>query len=248
MFYRWVNYIFAIYFSNNNYGSAVIALTNSVLTCSAIQFAYASNKGGTQTLVLKNTVVYLSTLIYNHKTADSSILFDGATLVPKAEAMNFLPSGLPSPTLGANGLVISNAFEVTADVGMKGEGDLVKMGAGKLTLTSNQSFSGDVVVSNGTFTSSSTFAGGLRAASGSTIDVANATFGGDIAFEAGAVTPATNGVDWAVNRFVTVAKTTANVTYPSESDEDGRHFFVRTQGGLQMLCYGRKGGLVLSVR
>ncbi|MBQ7188690.1 MAG: autotransporter-associated beta strand repeat-containing protein [Kiritimatiellae bacterium] len=239
---------YPLYLSNNSKAVSVLALTNSVLTCSAIQFAYGSSNYSTQTLVLKNTVVYLSNFIYKNKKADSSILFDGATLVPKAEAVNFMPSGLPSPTLGANGLVISNAFDVTADVGMKGTGGLVKMGGGKLTLTGNQSFSGDVVVSNGTFTSSSTFAGGLRVASGSTIDVPNATFGGNIAFEAGVVLPATNGVDWTTNRFVPIAKTTANVSYPSGSDADGRHFFVRVQGGLHTLCYGRKGGLVLSVR
>ena len=98
-----------------------------MLTCSAIQFAYGNNYN-TQTLVLKNTVVNLSNFIYKNKTSSSSILFDGATLVPKAAAANFMPSGLPSPTLGADGLVISNAFDVTVAVAMKGAGGLVKKG------------------------------------------------------------------------------------------------------------------------
>ena len=236
-----------LYLSNNSNAKSVLALTNAVLTCSDIQFAYGSNYS-TQTLVLKNSVVNLADFIYKNKTAESSILFDGATLVPKAAAANFMPSGLPSPTLGAGGLVISNAFDVTVAVSMTGTGGIVKQGAGKLTVTGDQSFAGDVVVSNGTFTTSSTFAGGLRVMSGATIDVADAMFGGDIALEAGVALTATNGVDWTAAKFVPIAKTTANASFPSGSDADGRHFFVKRQGGVQTLYYGRKAGLVIMMR
>ena len=226
---------------------STLALTNSVLTCGNILFAYGTgNAISTQTLVLKNTVVNLSNFIYKNKTSSSSILFDGTTLVPKAAAANFMPSGLPSPTLGADGLVISNAFDVTAAVGMKGTGGLVKKGDGKLTLTGAQTFAGDVVVSNGTFAASSTFTGGLQAASGTAIDAANATFGGRIVVEAGVVPASTNGVNWAEVRAVPVAKSTAGISYPRQFDANGRHYFTKTLSGMHWLYYGKQAGLIIT--
>lgn len=235
-----------LYLSNNNNAPSVLALTNAVLTCSDIRFAYSSGKGSTQTLVFKNTLANLAKFVFNKKTDASSILFDGATLVPKAAAANFMPSDLPSPTLGADGLVISNAFDVTAAVGMKGTGGLVKKGDGKLTLTGAQTFAGDVVVSNGTFAASSTFAGGLQAVSGTAIDLANATFGGRIVVEDGVVPASTNGVNWAEVRAVPVAKSTAGISYPRQFDANGRHYFTKTLSGMHWLYYGKQAGLIIT--
>ena len=238
-----------VYLSNNNGAPAVVALTNSVLTCGNLQFGYASNKGNTQTLALKDTVVNLAKIPFQHKTAESSILFDGATLVPKAAEADFMPSGLPTPQLGAGGLAISNAFDVTVAASMAGVGGIVKTGNAKLTITGNQTFTGDVVVSGGSFTTSSTFAGGLRVASGATLDVANATFGGNIAIEGPVETAATNGVNWAEVKAVPVAKTTAGVVaYPGGHDANGRHFFVRRSEGKSVLYYGKQRGLMIMVR
>ena len=238
-----------VYLSNNNGAPAVVALTNSVLTCGNLQFGYANNRGNTQTLELKDTVVNLAKIPFQHKTADSSILFDGATLVPKAAAADFMPSGLPTPQLGAGGLTISNAFDVTVATDMAGAGGIAKKGDGALTVSANQSFTGDVVVSGGAFASSSTFAGGLRASSGTSLDVANATFGGNIAIEDGVATAATNGVNWAAVKAVPVAKTTAAVVaFPGGHDADGRHFFVRSSEGLKVLYYGKQRGLMIMFR
>ena len=236
--------------SNSPGVKSTLALTNSVLTCGNILFAYGTgNAISTQTLVLKNTLVNLSTFVFNRKADDSSILFDGATLVPKAAAADFMPSGLPTPQLGTGGLVISNAFDVTVAVGMAGAGGIVKTGNGALTVSANQSFTGDVVVSGGSFTTSSTFAGGLRVASGTTLDVANATFGGNIAIEDGVATAATNGVNWASVKAVPVAKTTAAVVaFPGGHDADGRHFFVRSSEGMKVLYYGKQRGLMIMIR
>ena len=234
-----------LYLSNNSNAKSVLALTNAVLTCSAIQFAYGNNYN-TQTLVLKNTVVNLSNFIYKNKTASSSILFDGAVLVPKAASADFMPSGLPSPTLGAGGLVISNAFDVTAAVGMKGAGGIVKKGTGKLMLTGAQTFAGDVVVSNGAFAASSTFTGGLLATSGTAIDLANATFAGRIVVENGVVPASTNGVNWAEVRAVPVAKSTAGISCPRQFDANGRHYFTKTLQGMHWLYYGKQAGLIIT--
>ena len=238
-----------IIFSNNNGAPGVIALTNSVFTCSDLQYGWNNSRGAAQTLVLKDSVVNLAKFVFQHKTADSSILFDGATLVPTGAAATFLPSGLPTPQLGAGGLVISNAFDVGVAVGMAGAGGLVKAGEGALTVSANQTFTGDVVVSGGSFTSSSTFAGGLRVASGTTLDVANAMFGGNIAIVGDVATAATNGVNWADVKAVPVAKTTAAVVaFPGGHDAEGRHFFVRRSEGKSVLYYGKQRGLMIMVR
>ena len=169
--------------------------------------------------------------------------------MPKAAAATLLPSGLPTPQLGAGGLVISNAFDVGVAVGMAGAGGFVKEGDGALTVSANQTFTGDVVVSGGSFTTSSTFAGGLRVASGTTLDVANATFGGNIAIEGPVETAATNGVNWAAVKAVPVAKTTAAVVaFPGGHDAEGRHFFVRRSEGKSILYYGKQRGLMIMIR
>ena len=238
-----------IIFSNNNGAPGVIALTNSVLTCADLQYGWNNSRGAAQTLVLKDSVVNLAKFVFQHKTNDSSILFDGATLVPTGAAATFLPSSLPTPQLGAGGLVISNAFDVGVAVGMAGAGGLVKAGEGALTVSANQAFTGDVVVSNGSFTSSSTFAGGLRAAAGTTLDVAGATFGGNIVIEGSVETAATNGVNWAEVKAVPVAKTTAAVVaFPAGHDVNDRYFFVRSSDGMKILYYGRQRGLMIMVR
>ena len=238
-----------IIFSNNNGAPGVIALTNSVFACSDLQYGWNNSRGAAQTLVLKDSVVNLAKFVFQHKTNDSSILFDGATLVPTGAAATFLPSGLPTPQLGTGGLIISNAFNAGVAVSMAGAGGLVKMGDGALTVSANQSFTGDVVVSGGSFTTSSSFAGGLRAASGATLDVANATFGGNIAIEGPVATAATNGVNWAEVKAVPVAKTTAAVVaFPGGHDANGRHFFVRRSEGKSVLYYGKQRGLMIMVR
>ena len=235
-----------IFLSNNNGARATLALTNATLTCSSICIGYDSNKGNTQTVVLKDTLVNLMRFVYNHKTAESSILLDGTTFVPKEARTDFMPSGLPSPTIGPGGLVISNAFDVTAAVGMKGAGGIVKKGNGKLTLTGAQTFAGDVVVSNGAFAASSTFAGGLLAASGTAIDLANATFAGRIVVENGVVPASTNGVNWVEVRAVPVAKSTAGISCPRQFDANGRHYFTKTLQGMHWLYYGKQAGLIIT--
>ena len=239
---------------NNNWES-VLALTNSTFTCGVVHFGYGTGdtykSPGAQTMILKDSVANITRFNGNACNENSSIFFDGATLVPKSEAANFLPNSatIPSPTIGAGGLIVSNAYDITIAKGMTGAGGLVKMGDGVLTVSADQTFTGDVVVSGGTFTSSSTFAGGLQAASGTTLDVANATFGGNIAIADGVVLPATNGVNWATIKAVPVAKTTGSVVaFPSGYDADGRHFFARSSNGMNVLYFGKQRGLMIMVR
>ncbi|MBQ9430621.1 MAG: autotransporter-associated beta strand repeat-containing protein [Kiritimatiellae bacterium] len=171
-----------IFLSNKAGIQSTLALTNAVLTCGNIQFAYGTGDSiSTQTLVLKDTLVNFPGFVFQRKADGSSILFDGATLVPTGEAANFMPSGLPSPTLGAGGLVISNAYDVGVAAGMTGAGGLVKKGEGALTLSGASSFTGGIDVREGALTlaSGASFADStLAMASGTTLKLTFTPDGG----------------------------------------------------------------------
>ncbi len=108
-----------LYLSIRNNTTGVLALTNSTLTCGRILFGYSSSTyptPNTQTLSMKDSVAFISKFVgVSQATASSSIRFDGAVLVPKAAATDFLPNSaiLPTPTLGAGGLFVSNSYDGT---------------------------------------------------------------------------------------------------------------------------------------
>ncbi|MBO7683232.1 MAG: autotransporter-associated beta strand repeat-containing protein [Kiritimatiellae bacterium] len=145
-----------LYLSIRNNTTGVLALTNSTLTCGRILFGYSSSTyptPNTQTLSMKDSVAFISKFVgVSQATASSSIRFDGAVLVPKAAAADFLPNSsvIPTPTLGAGGLIVSNNYDVTIAKGLAGAGALVKKGDATLTLTGAHTFTGGIDLREGT--------------------------------------------------------------------------------------------------
>ena len=144
-----------LYLSIRNNTTGVLALTNSTLTCGRILFGYSSSTyptPNTQTLSMKDSVAFISKFVgVSQATASSSIRFDGAVLVPKAATTDFLPNSaiLPTPTLGAGGLIVSNSYDVTIAKGLAGSGKLVKEGNATLTLTGAHTFTGESTCARG---------------------------------------------------------------------------------------------------
>ncbi len=86
--------------------------------------------------------------------ATTRLEFDGGVLSPTVSTASFL-SGLTQATLSANGAVIDTAgHDISIRQALEDSagqaGRLVKLGAGTLTLTNANAFSGAVLVSNGT--------------------------------------------------------------------------------------------------
>lgn len=115
--------------------------------------------------------------IYAYKSivSDSEVLFDGATVHKSGSDINFIGqnTGLSGDiyTLGTGGLTIDIPSDQSFTAGssmsvLKGAGGLTKIGAGSITVNSivssssakTMTFTGPLVVSNGTYSSSLTYA------------------------------------------------------------------------------------------
>jgi fibronectin-binding autotransporter adhesin len=81
--------------------------------------------------------------------AGSAFVFNGGTLAARADQTSFL-SGLGSATVAAGGAIVDTAgFTVTLPQALTGSGGFTKVGAGTLSLTGANSFTGPVAVSGG---------------------------------------------------------------------------------------------------
>lgn len=110
-------------------------------------------------------------------TFTSAVNFNGSTLQAIAGNTAFM-AGLDSATAMAGGLTLDTAgFDVTigqtiqhdATLGATLDGGLTKSGAGKLTLTAAQTFTGPVKVTAGTVANDVSLAGGAEISAGATL-------------------------------------------------------------------------------
>jgi autotransporter-associated beta strand protein len=112
---------------------------------------------GTATLTLKTGGVLSVKSIRVDSTVingTTKIVFDGGVLRPTVDTTSFL-GGLTQAALTTNGAFINSAgrnisIRQTLDDAAGQAGRLVKLGAGTLTLTNANTFSGETLVSNGT--------------------------------------------------------------------------------------------------
>ena len=72
--------------------TAILALTNSTLTCGSFRFGYNNSLPKRQTVVIKDSVAIMSKFVGTKLATNASFLLDGAVLVPKAAATDFFPN------------------------------------------------------------------------------------------------------------------------------------------------------------
>ncbi|MFM7245532.1 MAG: autotransporter-associated beta strand repeat-containing protein [Planctomycetaceae bacterium] len=81
--------------------------------------------------------------------AGSAFVFNGGTLAARADQTSFM-AGLGSATVASGGAIVDTAgFTVTMPQALSGSGGFTKTGAGTLSLTGANSFTGPVAVSGG---------------------------------------------------------------------------------------------------
>lgn len=97
-------------------------MTNSTFICSNFTFGYNTSLPSRQAVTIKDSVLRISKFYGVKLATTASFLLDGAVLVPKAVEANFFPNNaeIPTPTLGAGGLTVSNAYDVTIARGIAG--------------------------------------------------------------------------------------------------------------------------------
>ena len=105
--------------------------------------------------------------------AGSAFVFNGGTLAARADQTSFV-TGVGSATIAAGGAVIdTQGYAVTVPQVLSGSGGLTKAGAGTLSLTGANTFSGPVAVSGGRLvvTTAATAAGSVTLSASSTLGV-----------------------------------------------------------------------------
>jgi autotransporter-associated beta strand protein len=125
---------------------------------------YGGNSTGNGTYNLNGGVLLLRSITNAHPGGTAVFNFNGGTLKPVASSTIFMPNVVTANVQSGGAIIDTTNFSVTIAQNLtpgSPSGGLVKLGAGTLTLTGDNTYTGATVVSNGTLvTSSSSFLGG----------------------------------------------------------------------------------------
>jgi fibronectin-binding autotransporter adhesin len=95
----------------------------------------------------------------------STFNFNGGTLEARSDAGNFLQGLTAANILSGGAGIDSNGFNITIAQSLQGAGDLTKLGAGTLTLSGSNSFTGNISVEAGTLSITAAFINSLATVS-----------------------------------------------------------------------------------
>jgi outer membrane autotransporter protein len=135
-------------------GQGTLTISNGALVSASAVFVGVNDPGATGALIV-NTNGILETGSLSPDVGSGTVDFDDGILrataasSPGADLISgFTPGQF---TLGAGGMFLdSNGFDVTASSVMSGVGGLTKQGAGALTLTADNTYTGGTTISAGT--------------------------------------------------------------------------------------------------
>ncbi|MGN0855169.1 MAG: hypothetical protein ACI4R9_06585 [Kiritimatiellia bacterium] len=123
-----------------------------------------------------NSVLETTRFVVFDDRDDTSVVFDGATLVATGDQEKFIARddatrGTAPFSIAAGGLTVSNDYAVAICDALSGEGGLTKTGSGVLTLEADQSFQGVLTVAGPVNLNGHTLQGGVALAPGGSLKV-----------------------------------------------------------------------------
>lgn len=193
--------------------------------------------------------------------ASTELVFDDATLVPSKADTESDPYFLcTKPTCDQikileGGLAVDNAYDITFNAPLQGEGGFTKLGEGVLTLSSTNAYTGATVVSNGTLRLSGRVAGAINVCSGAALQIAWPLDQSDIpvvpsfSLEDNSSLAVVSQILPEGVKSVDVIRSCESIVLPeSFRDEAGNEFFVSGWAGGTVLRYGKRSGFLLIVR
>src|SRR4030095_5682011 len=117
--------------------------------------------------------------------ASSTAWFQGSLSSPAVPITTVVKSGGAIVDSGTNSITIAEAMQHDSTLGVTPDGGLTKLGAGALTLTAANSFTGPTTISNGTLLVNGSLAtGAVAAQSGGTL-AGTGSLGGTATINAG---------------------------------------------------------------
>ncbi len=142
-------------FVNGGGGTGTLTIQNGGLVSAPTIMMGAFDPSATGTLNLDGTAGARGVLVTAALTKDlgsASVSFDGGILRASADSTDFIAGFAPgSLVIQSGGLFVdTNGFAVEASSGLSGTGALVKQGAGTLTLSGANAYTGGTTVAAGT--------------------------------------------------------------------------------------------------
>ncbi len=128
-------------------GSGALTIAGGTVTSATMSVGYLAGSDGT--LALNGGELQTGRVAGG--SGSGSLVFDGGTLQATGDQGNFIGGLSGGVAINAGGASIdSGGFAVTVSSALTGAGALNKLGAGTLTLTADNTYSGGTTISNGT--------------------------------------------------------------------------------------------------
>lgn len=131
-------------------GNGTLNVSNTGVVDSRGFFSIGQAGSGTGVVNLNGGKLMVNQVDSGNTGSMSTFNFNGGELEAKRNEVNFFRN-IDAVEIKAGGAIIdSNGFDIVAAQAFAGEGNLTKLGAGKLTMTAFHGYTGDTIVSEGT--------------------------------------------------------------------------------------------------
>lgn len=239
---------------------AIVALTNSTLTVkrdNGILVNQDDRTGSYAVMEVNNSTVECRKISANAAAATGKmagavtgrLVLDNGVVKARAAESSFIANGknaaYPSvELLSGGGVIDTQTYAIAVPAVIYGEGGLTKRGAGTLTLSGENAYTGETVVEAGTLALTGSLAGGVTVKDGGTLSADGKTLpsltiekGGRIAvpseYEGG---------------YAELFRVTGEVVLGDVMVSGGKRLFVRGNGASRILCWGRAPGFQIILR